>query len=315
MPDIIAPAVDLPENIGGFDTTNIRNVLSPRPLPLVLHAGAHQVTREEIALVSTPEPTDTWTPIPHLALLQMVTDSLTAGGQVVTREAFGLWRKGQRFFGVLEVRNGQRHDDYAMLVGIRNSHDKTFAASLGLGSHVFVCDNLAFSAEVQVARFHSKFILRDLPGLVSKGVALLHDKRGYQDRRIAAYKEFPISDAHAHDIVIRALRARVINVQRVDDVVEQWYEPNHDEFKPRTAWSLFNGFTEALKGSGADLQPRTIKLHGLMDSVVGLPAFEATTVLDAEVTDDDAIGEDHRVEPQIGERVLDDATLADYGDN
>lgn len=270
-----------------------------RPLPLMLHAGAHQATREEILDVATPEPTKTWTPIPHMALLQMVTASLTAGGQVITREAFGLWSKGARFFGVLEVRNGQNHDDYGMLVGIRNSHDKSFAASLGLGSHVFVCDNMSFSAEVQIARIHSRFILRDLPGLVARGVALLHGKRGYQNKRIAAYKDFGLDDSQAHDIIIRALRARAINLQRVDDVVEQWYEPNYEDFQPRTAWSLFNGFTESLKGSGADLQPRTIKLHGLFDQVVGLPEYDPTTVIEAvaEVTDAaENDTDDHRIE-------------------
>jgi hypothetical protein len=269
---------------------------------LVLHAGAHEATREQVFETPTPEATETWTPIPHSTLLSLVTAAITASGQVITREGFGLWRNGQRFFGVMEVRNGQRHDDYSMLVGVRNSHDRSFAASLGLGTRVFVCDNQAFSAEVQIARIHSKFILRDLPGLVDKGVALLHDKRGYQDRRIDAYKGYALGDKDAHDIVIRALRARIINVQRVDKVVAQWYEPDHDAFAPRNAWSLFNDFTEALKGSGAALPDRTIKLHGLMDAVVGLPAFQSgTTVIDAETEaaahgDDPA--DDYRVEPR-----------------
>ena len=30
-------------------------------------------------------------------------------------------------------------------------------------------------------------------------------------------------------------------------VIEAWDEPKHEEFVPRTAWSLFNAFTEVLK--------------------------------------------------------------------
>jgi hypothetical protein len=29
---------------------------------------------------------------------------------------------------------------------------------------VFVCDNLAFSGEIKIARKHTRFIVRDLPG-------------------------------------------------------------------------------------------------------------------------------------------------------
>jgi hypothetical protein len=37
-------------------------------------------------------------------------------------------------------------------------------------------------------------------------------------------------------------------------VLEAWEEPRHEEFAPRTAWSLFNAFTEVAKGSGARAQ-------------------------------------------------------------
>jgi len=270
---------------------------------LVLHAGAHAATREQVYETITPQATETHVPISHGTLLTLVTKALISSGLTVVGEAFGLWRDAQRFFGVLEVKNGQAHDDYGMLVGIRNSHDRSFAASLGLGSRVFVCDNMAFSAEVKIARVHSKFIMRDLPGLVDKGIGLLGNRREYQDRRIASYKDAVLTDKDAHDIVIRALLSRAINVQRVDDVVEQWYEPNHKDFEPRTVWSLFNGFTEALKGSGAELQPRTLKLHGLMDQVVGLPAFNFngdTVEIDAEeITPvDDGDDADVRIEPR-----------------
>jgi len=32
-------------------------------------------------------------------------------------------------------------------------------------------------------------------------------------------------------------------------VIEAWEEPKHEEFTPRTAWSLFNAFTETQKGA------------------------------------------------------------------
>jgi hypothetical protein len=48
-------------------------------------------------------------------------------------------------------------------------------------------------------------------------------------------------------------------------------QPRHEEFKPRTAWSLFNCFTEVLKETSFfALPPRTVALNGLLDQYCGV---------------------------------------------
>ena len=54
-------------------------------------------------------------------------------------------------------------EDYCWVLGLRNSHDKTFPAGIVAGASVFVCDNLSFSGEIKFARKHTRFIVRDLP--------------------------------------------------------------------------------------------------------------------------------------------------------
>ena len=52
--------------------------------------------------------------------------------------------------------------------------------------------------------------------------------------------------------------------------MKEWRQPRHDDFKPRTVWSLFNAFTEVAKETSLfSLPKRTITLHGLMDSQAG----------------------------------------------
>ena len=123
-------------------------------------------------------------PVPHHRLLEQVESTLIAGGMTVVNQAHALWQDGLRYFGLLEVTNGQTHDDYGLVIGLRNSHDKSFPAAIALGSAVFVCDNLAFSAEVTIARRHTRFIERDLPRVVHTAVGRLADMRGQQDERI-----------------------------------------------------------------------------------------------------------------------------------
>ncbi len=113
---------------------------------MMLHCGANIATREEVALVETPENTDTWFPIPHTALLDAVGTAIETSGFQIVKEEFGLWDSapstgglpGARMFGLLTLENGEAHDDYALVVGLRNAHDKLFSASLAAGSDCFI---------------------------------------------------------------------------------------------------------------------------------------------------------------------------------
>ena len=132
--------------------------------------------------------------MPHHRLLEQVESTITGNGLTVINQAHALWQDGQRYFGLLEVANGESHDDYGLVIGLRNSHDKSFPAAIAMGSCVFCCDNLAFSAEVTIARRHTRFIERDLPRIVHTAVGRLADMRGQQDERIRTYKETELSD-------------------------------------------------------------------------------------------------------------------------
>lgn len=138
------------------------------------------------------------------------------------------------------------------------------------GAAVFVCDNLSFSGEVQLARKHTTRIERDLPLLTERAIGQLVERWHTQDTRIARYRDRVITDVAAHDLMIRAVDVGVVPVSTLPKVVSEWREPSHPEFQPRNTWSLFNAFTEALKGNLPLLPRRTQALHGLMDSHVGL---------------------------------------------
>ena len=246
-------------------------------LNLMLHCGGTKVDRQSLAHVSTPEPTRRWYPVPHNLIVDGIASSLERSGLQIIEESHGLAQDGARYFGLLQVANGDNPDDYGVVVGIRNSHDKSFAAGLCVGAGVFVCDNLSFSGEITLARKHTRHIQRDLPGLVNKAVGLLGDQRDFQSLRIEQYKSTDLTEPQVHDLIINALDSRVITSTQVPKVLTEWRKPSHDAFRPRNAWSLFNGFTEVFKtrGNAARTLPRSQKLHGILDTACGLIAMNA----------------------------------------
>jgi len=237
---------------------------------LLMHCGGRHITRDELANATTPLRTRSWVPVAHQRLLELVDQTIEGQGFHVTNQAHGLWGDGARYFGLMELANGHNAEDYSLVLGLRNSHDKSFPASLALGSQVLVCDNLSFFGEVVLTRRHTRFIERDLPGVVTQAVGRLAEMRTQQADRIEAYKQSRIRDRTAHDLMVRAVDSRVIPVTQLPLVLKEWREPSHDEFTEngRSVWRLFNAFTESFKSRSLEMLPRRSQaLHGLMDRV------------------------------------------------
>src|SRR5438094_9485840 len=180
----------------------------PHRANLLLHCGAHAVDRVIIGSTPTPEPTATWTPLPHMALIVDVERVLTTNGLSVANQAHSLTHDGLCYFGLMEIQNSVIHQDYAWVLGLRNSHDKSFPAGIVAGANVFVCDNLSFSGEIKIARKHTRFILRDLPRLTQQAIGRLMERWHYEDERINAYKGRNPSDSSVHDLIIRSTDVR-----------------------------------------------------------------------------------------------------------
>lgn len=260
---------------------------------LMLHCGGQLATREQIEAVQTPDATLTWQPIPHGTLVSNVESALANSNMRVVSSAYALAKDGNRFFGLMQVamNNVEENKDYGYVVSLRNAHDKSWRVMMGVGSSVFVCDNLAFSAEIQVTRKHTNRALLDIPRLVGSAAGQLAERWSDQGKRIEAYRQRELNDAQANDLIVRAYEGGVAPITMLPAVIKEWKTPRHPEFQPRTAWSLFNAFTETLKpatesstvrgGSLWELPRRTTALHGLMDSYVGLLGKEVNMAVHA----------------------------------
>ena len=240
-------------------------------MDLIMHCGAHAVPMASVYDCETPGQDGRHFHIPHSTLLDTVRGAFDRNGWDVANEAHGLTHDGARYFGLFEMA-GSDGADHATVVGIRNSHDKTFSAGLVMGSGVFVCDNLAFSGEVKIARKHTRNILRDLDAMTYRAVGSLGDFRDRQEMRIQSYKQHELTDLAAHDFLVRSIDAGVIPPSRLPRVLEEWRTPTYRDFEGNTLWNLFNAFTETMKGGAATLLDKTRGLHCMCDLQCGLAA-------------------------------------------
>ena len=236
---------------------------------LYLHCGGATVSDERLAKVPTPQPEGRWHPIAHHALVAQVQSGLESSGMRVVNTAHALNRGGAQYFGLMQVADDNASDEWGTIVGLRNSHDKRFPAALAMGSALFICDNLAFQGQVVLSRKHTTNIMRDLPQVTNRAIGRLASFAGTAEQRASTYKDREMGNREAHDLVIRSLDAGAITTTMVPKVLEQWRTPNHPEFRDRNLWSLYNAFTETLKGGLLKLPFRSEALHGVLDTAAG----------------------------------------------
>jgi hypothetical protein len=246
---------------------NLRLAYGPKSRP---------ATFEELSIPEIPKQTDSYVPVPHNQLVEMVKDELTNANLNVVQESHVLWRNGQRYFGLMQVNHPELHDaDSAMIVGVRNSYDKSLPAMITSGNQVFVCDNLAFNGEIVLGRKHTKNIFDDLSNLVKGAMDVLFKHWKIHLSRIQSYKGFDLGDLQAHDLIAKSFLLGAIGKTQIADVIQQWHTPNHMEFNDRNLFRLHSAFTENWKGR-LDLLPMNSRLlHSEFDKVAG---FNPVTV-------------------------------------
>ena len=235
---------------------------------LILHCGGERVTRQTLEAVPVPGRTDTWVPIRHTLVLDTVIDALEKQGLKVAGMEHALSRSGMRYFGVLQTSTRMASGEVVLVIGVRNSMDKSMSAGFCAGEQVFVCDNLAFAAEYSFLRKHTPLIMEHLPRIAIEGVAKLEHYIEGAEARIKRMKDWEFDDLNAHDMVIKAADRGCITYTEIRHTLDAWRAPSHPEFEPRTAWSLLNSFTEVMRDRIQKKNPdtaakRTLALNAL----------------------------------------------------
>ena len=211
---------------------------------LIMQEGKF-VSRDEVARTDTPSSTQTWRPVPHIDVIEAVTEVVRAHNWKIEGEKYGLAREGQKMFGVMEISRSSS-PEWHRCIGIRNSHDKSFAVGLSAGIVVCVCTNMAFGGTTVIKRRHTSGIV--LAELIDRAVAALEDdfltvETVAEDLKDTCLK----NDDEARSCIVRAAELGVINSCDILPVFHEFKKPSHEEFQEPTRWSLLNAFTETVK--------------------------------------------------------------------
>lgn len=211
---------------------------------LIAARGAQKLSREQLVEILPPDATATHKPIAHSELVTNLIEGLDYRHISVVHDEYAVSEDGMKLFGLLELENGFDGARYAL--GIRNANDKSMRLAMMVGYRVLVCLNMAFYGDfTPILAKHSKnFHLVD-----AIAIGLDRMQRNFEPMRkqVQGWKETQLTDECAQAIIYRAFIVGVLPTHLVRPVDALYFNPEHDEFRPRTLYSLSNAFTSALK--------------------------------------------------------------------
>jgi hypothetical protein len=231
----------------------------------------NKVNAEQLAAVFTPEKTESFAPIAHSYLVEMTREAINRAGLSVAQEEHSLARGGQRYFGGfalsgLDITGADRQ----IVLGLRNAHDKSFAASICVGNRMMVCENLCFSSDIKLARRHTTNIMTDLPRVLADAVGRVVSHWNDMGNRIESYKQTEITRDRAADLLIDLVDSKAFPAREIYNAVQEFRNPRHEEFKGGSLWTLYNSVTENLKGGDLSKLPfRTMTAQSIFDRIAG----------------------------------------------
>jgi len=242
---------------------------------------------EQLLGIQTPPATESHVPIPHSSLVNLTREAINRAGMEIVQEEHGVARDGMNYFGGFALRGELVNaEDKRLVVGLRNSHLKQFAASICIGSSMLVCENLHFSSDTKLGRRHTTNIMTDLPRILADAVGRCVSQWQTIGQRFDAYKEIEVSRDRAADLLIELADAKALPPREIYSVMNEFRNPRHPEFKGQTLYSLFNAFTEEMKGSDLSKLPyRTMACESIFDKLARFVPAEPI-ILDASEADE-----------------------------
>jgi hypothetical protein len=96
-----------------------------------LIASGGKLTREQVALVTTPPGTATHKPVPHAEVIEALLETLGFRHIAVVKDEYAVSKDGMKMFGVLDLDTGIAGCRFS--IGVRNSHDKSMRLALTVG--------------------------------------------------------------------------------------------------------------------------------------------------------------------------------------
>ncbi len=108
-----------------------------------------------------------------------------------------------------------------------------------------VCSNGVFAGDFLLKKRHTQSL--ELEPMIDEGIDRYIRECENLEAMINGWRGIDLDNRDASYLILKAHSEGYVNFAHLETVDSLWRNPPHEEFAPRTAWSLYNAFTEMAK--------------------------------------------------------------------
>lgn len=188
-------------------------------------------------------------PVPHYEAIEFFKERLAEHKIEIVRERTILSPDTMKCMYIADVRpDGKAEDGFVFSVGFINNNDRTKAFTGIAGTTVYVNNAQMYVCDNSFKTRHTTTIREMLMDRSAHIIKWFNEYYLQSKNMIEKMKNTNISDKDVGKLVMSYIRAKyIISSTNIKRIVDEWDHPRHEEFKPRTLWSLQNTTAEVFK--------------------------------------------------------------------
>jgi len=233
----------------------------------------------DIAVRATiPARTDTYSPIAHTDFLGGLATKIEENRMRIIERRYYVNNNGNKLVGyyTIEDENLETDPDFGiqMMMGFKNSYDKSMTAALAAGANVMICSNGMISGDmVRFTRKHTGTIYQELQVKFSEAVQTMRTGFARMVLEVDLMKEFELTPRQKAEVLgVMYFEEGLVTPNQLSVVKRELSHSDH--FRGNTIWDLYNNVTESLKDSHPIRHIEDhIKVHSFMTGVAGINVF------------------------------------------
>jgi hypothetical protein len=235
--------------------------------------------RNRALAAQVPIATNSYAPIPNSFFLNDVPlrinqrENLSVVGSRTYTNLLGT--QLVHFNDVIDNRRHGEQGEITMMLGSRNSYDKSRAAVLAAGATVMICSNGLFAGDMMTfKRKHTGSIAEELNTKVDEAIDSMVDGFNTILVEVEVMKNFDLTIRDKAEILgVIYFEKNMVTPNQLTIIKDELNNSPH--FRGNSLWDLYNNITESLKRSHPfNHIENHIKLHKFMSEVAGIEVVE-----------------------------------------
>ncbi|EMI19555.1 hypothetical protein RMSM_03515 [Rhodopirellula maiorica SM1] len=225
---------------------------------------AIEIKRCALSALPKEASSETWNPVSHLSVLQMLDTAIANAGFKATSETILVSKAGNRLFATLDL-NIKVGETERLIVGVRNSHDKSFSMGLYYGTRSRVSKCVSFAVDAVTRRRHTPNADTVYADEIDAAVHQLKSFAEDQSIQFSAMKNRFFSVCEPEAIIVHAAEASAIPWRYVPKILSEWRRPSHRKHRGQSQYHLFQSFIQVFddrfKRSPIEVASELVRLH------------------------------------------------------